>query len=58
MPQDITGDEIGPTGLCNHHRYAVRAMAGHGHVNAEATERAAADIERQCCAWRRSRGEQ
>lgn len=52
MPADLTGDPIGPTGLCNHHRVVVRQMANHGHIDTDATMRAAQDIQRQCCAWR------
>lgn len=52
MPQDVHGDEIGPTGLCQHHRVVVRQMASHGHVNTDHAQRAAQDMNRQCCAWR------
>ena len=52
MPQDTHGDDIGPTGLCNHHRHVIRQMDRHGHVDTTHTQRAAQDIHRQCCAWR------
>jgi hypothetical protein len=48
MPADLTpgADPIGT--LCDHHTHALRLMQAHGHVDADATARAARDIGRQC----------
>jgi len=52
MPADLTGDDVGApelVPLCAHHRQVIFNLAQKDHVGDAESERAAAEMRRQCC---------
>ena len=52
MPADVHGDEVGAPELiplCAHHRQVIYNLAQADHIDDRESERAAAEMRRQCC---------